>query len=307
MYKHTKALFFVVYFLCGCLLFGSGQFFYNKNISANLSENSQIQQASIKLPIIMYHSIANGTPNKFKISPRKLSDDFEYIKEHEMHPVFLSQVVDFVERDVALPSNPIVLSFDDGYRNIFQNVLEIIKEYNFKIVISVIAKATDAHIDAEFPANAHMNYTQIQTMLDTGLVELASHTYDMHGSSPRLGIRKLRGESDENYLNKLSTDDINFKNSIFKNLNLSPKAFTYPYGKYNNIAKQYLKNNGYNIAMTCDHDINIINKNTDLMTLKRFNRPPQPSSKQFFDAIDYIGRDDGKSSMGKVLKYSWWK
>jgi peptidoglycan/xylan/chitin deacetylase (PgdA/CDA1 family) len=285
---------------------------YGANIVECGATKQYSQQDSIvKLPIIMYHSISNNAPNKYNVTPVQLRRDFEYILQQGWNPIFLSQVVDYVERDVALPNKPIAITFDDGYSNNYINILPLIQQYNVKVILSIVGEFTDQHQDLTIkqPANSHMNHIQLKTMLDSNLVELASHTYAMHnirGINGRKGIRRLKGEDDSQYKRVLQQDDAKLVES-WARLGVRPCVFTFPFGVYNDVAKDCLRECGYKIALTCTHNINIINQDTDLMQLNRFNRPSGPSSKEYFCAIQEL-YDIGKDkNIRHVLKHYWWR
>jgi peptidoglycan/xylan/chitin deacetylase (PgdA/CDA1 family) len=71
------------------------------------------------LPILMYHVIAK-TPSGVEfpdlfVAPKDFSAQMSWLAKHGYHAVTLRQVYDYWLRGSALPSHPIVLSFDDGY------------------------------------------------------------------------------------------------------------------------------------------------------------------------------------------------
>ena len=80
----------------------------------------------MKIPVLLYHSISNDN------SPMSLNINFfenqmKYLKNNGF------QTVDFNEIDPNLKSKKqIIITFDDGYKDILNNALPILKKYNFK-------------------------------------------------------------------------------------------------------------------------------------------------------------------------------
>jgi peptidoglycan/xylan/chitin deacetylase (PgdA/CDA1 family) len=72
------------------------------------------------VPILMYHVIADPPasaplPELF-VNPKTFSAQMEWLKRHGYTAVSLNQVYDAWFKNAKLPPNPVVLTFDDGYR-----------------------------------------------------------------------------------------------------------------------------------------------------------------------------------------------
>ena len=71
-----------------------------------------------KVPILMYHSISQYAKPKFKqfvVSPALFADHMAYLHRHSYTPITVSHFVrDRAQEKTALPTRPVVLTFDDG-------------------------------------------------------------------------------------------------------------------------------------------------------------------------------------------------
>jgi peptidoglycan/xylan/chitin deacetylase (PgdA/CDA1 family) len=246
----------------------------------------QVQQ--VKMPIIMYHSTVPTKHTKYNVSPKQLESDFKYILNRGYTPVFVEQVIDFCVNKTPLPSKPIVISFDDAYFNNYLHAFPLIKKYSIKTVFSVVGKyADDNYQDGVLkPTLSHLSYQDLREMVDSGLVELANHTYDLHKiKGSRMGVSKVPGESNERYTKMLTEDLKKSQEAMLKNMGINMNIFTYPYGRFNPITIDILKQLGFKAALSCLDRVNVLDSNTNLYKLGRFNRPSGPSSKNFFDKI----------------------
>lgn len=254
--------------------------------------NSEDLTTSVDLPVIMYHSIREDGKyfGKYVISPQQLKQDFEYLKEHGYTPVSVSQLIEYVNEPMAqLPEKPILITFDDGYYNNYVYAYPLLKEYEFKALISIVGiyseKESAANEVKQSAAYSYLKWEQIREMTESGYVEIGHHSYDMHSASARQGSKIKSGESREAYAAVFAEDIIKLNNLLIDNsVNLSP-VYTYPFGAYCAESETVIKTLGFSVSLTCEEGINTIKKDSGLYLLKRFNRPYGLSSEEFFKDI----------------------
>src|SRR5690606_34501244 len=92
------------------------------------------------------------------------------------------------------PRKTVVLTFDDGYADNFTNAWRLMREYNAKGTLYLVVDRHDrdwstykkAHHDSgELAREPKLSDAQVQTMLDSGLIELGGHTWT-HANLARL-------------------------------------------------------------------------------------------------------------------------
>lgn len=230
---------------------------------------------SVYLPIIMYHEVKTYKAGKDVILPWEFENDLKYLSKNNYTTITISNLIDYVYNNVPLPENPIILSFDDGYLNNYVYVLPLLKQYNMKIVFSIIGKNTDdfTNIPDDNLDYSHVAWEQLNEMLDSGCVEVQNHTYNLHKYYKRIGCKQMPNESDADYENMLTEDVGKLQEEITKMTGYTPTAFAYPYGKTSRNTDMILKKLGFKATLTCDYGINKITKDTNsLFGLKRICR-----------------------------------
>ena len=114
-----------------------------------------------------------------------------------------------------MPERPVTITFDDGYRSNYDIAHPILQKTGMKAVIALIGKSIRANDNTE--ANRFfLKWDEAAEMADSGLVELASHTYNLH--NPQYGgltapdgingIQRLKGESQTAAYNKRVGEDL---------------------------------------------------------------------------------------------------
>ena len=230
----------------------------------------------IYVPIIMYHAIKNHNTGKDTITPAEFENDLKYLKENNYNTITMAQLLDYVYEDKELPKNPIMITFDDGYLTTYVYAFPLLKEYDMKMVLSIIGKSTDdfTNVDDTHLEYAHMTWDEVNEMLDSGLVEVQNHSYNLHTTKRgRIGCRQKSGETFVEYENVLTEDVGKLQSEIVTITGEKPTTFIYPYGEFDENTIKIIKNLGFKAGLTCDYGINKITKDTEkLYALKRVCR-----------------------------------
>ena len=234
-----------------------------------------------EVPIIMYHSLA-GSGKSTAISGEAFEKDLQYLQESGYEAVTLQALAAFVHQGEALPKKPVLLTFDDGYYNNYSVGFPLIKQYDTPIVISIIGKDTEiwSEIPAKDEKNGHLTWDEIREMAETGLVEIANHTWDLHKTEGgRKGVAMKAGEDRAQYREMLREDIGRLQESLAQNSGVHPIAFTYPFGKTCPEATEELARMGFYATLACHDGMNILLQGDapSLFELHRYNRTPERS------------------------------
>lgn len=208
-----------------------------QNIPAveTLPAEQKLRPDELLVPILMYHHIrinpkpGNAVWSSLNVAPNQLETQFQYLAENNFHPITLEELYNALQSKSALPIKPVVLSFDDGYKNFYENAFPLLKKYNFKATEFII---TDV---ASLPA--YLSWGQISEMDKSGLVEFGAHTRH-HPNLPSLSNRAIVDEI------KGSKQDLEL------HLKRSVHFFAYPYGNYNDFIIKAVKDAGYQAAVS---------------------------------------------------------
>ncbi|SFV52371.1 polysaccharide deacetylase family protein [hydrothermal vent metagenome] len=184
----------------------------------------------------MYHRVVKKelTDSKFNVfvTEKNLEQQIQYFLKRKY------QLVTFKDLQTQFIKKPMILTFDDGYLDNYQNLYPILKKYNVKAVIFVLVNSSYNHWDVDLgePRAELMTDEHILELSKSGLVEIASHGMNHH-HLPKLNDISLNNELIES------------KKKIEKLLNDKVVSFAYPYGDYDEREKQAVKNSGYDFGI----------------------------------------------------------
>lgn len=253
--------------------------------TVSAGEERDATECIAEVPILMYHAICENPSKegKFVITKKAFEEDLKYLKQAGYNTISFSELISFVENNIPLPENPIILTFDDGYYNNYCYAFPLLKEYNAKAVISIIGKYTDLYSETpeENPNYSHITWEQAREMCDSGLVEIQNHSYNSHTTDKgRNGTKKKSGESEAAYIEYIYSDVGKLQEEINRNLGYTPTVFAYPFGSVSEASYDILKGMGFKATLSCSEKINEIHMgdSDDLYMLGRFLRTNKRSA-----------------------------
>ena len=189
-----------------------------------------------RVPILMYHYVSELPPNpdRYRLDLTVLPADFraqlQYLADNGYHTITLTDVFLHLKQGYPLPEKPILLTFDDGYRDAYDVVFPMVLEYGFTGTFFVLATPT------HFESPDYLTWEQMKEMADAGM-EIQSHGRD-HVD--------LRNRSNDYLVYQI----VGIQEAIHFHTGRLPRFFCYPAGQYDANVIAVLKSAGYWGAVT---------------------------------------------------------
>ncbi len=281
MYRTFSVSRFFGLLLLDAFIFAVGGVFFLVFVS---SADSRDEEA-VTLPVLMYHSVCEGVPSEYVVTPEQLESDLQWLSQNGYKTVRAEEVIAYANSRGALPPKPVMLTFDDGYYNNLAYLLPLLEKYDMTAIVSVVGEYTDidAAADPHVPTYSYLTWEDIRALADSGRVETGAHTYAMHSLySGRKGCGKISSESEQDYRAAL-TEDIQLQRSGFtEHLGYAPTVFAYPFGNVSRESIPVLRENGYLMTLTCRELPNKITRDPNcLYGIGRFNRSGLYSTEEY--------------------------
>jgi peptidoglycan/xylan/chitin deacetylase (PgdA/CDA1 family) len=194
------------------------------------------------LYVLMYHNfVPDGQEcNDWTTTESKFSQDLQWLTDHNYEFVTPSQLA----AGEALPEKAVMLTFDDGYASNYEIAYPILQEYNAKAVIALITKRIQ---DGK---EGFLTWEMCQEMLDSGYVEIGSHSHDVHILVDQ-GVVRNEGESQADYEARVFPDIQTSIDLIQEHLGVTPVFFAYPYGRTEEWATDFIQAR-FSVTVTTD-------------------------------------------------------
>jgi peptidoglycan/xylan/chitin deacetylase (PgdA/CDA1 family) len=233
-----------------------------------------------RLAVLAYHGVDD---------PQRFSDHLDVIRR-EARAVTLEEAMDAFDGRRSLPDRAVLITFDDGHRNVLDDGLPLLRERGLPAVAFAIADL----VDSERP----FWWTEVLELLERGGVvrsmppgtpeqvlkvlkrlpndERRAATQELRRTAtgatapmPQLTSADLRTLESAGvaigshtcshpYLSKCTDEDVRVEiedahRSITRSLGHEPTSFAYPYGDHDGRAESHLRDLGYRAAFLFDH------------------------------------------------------
>ena len=249
------------------------------------------------LPVLMYHHFDDTSKDGTVVTPGRVREQMTALREAGYEAVTVPQVIAFVREGTPLPDKPVLITMDDGYGSNLTVAAPILEETGMRATIFSIGinEGEEYYAHSGEPMWQHrFAFEEAASWVEKGIIDVQSHTFDMHqlesyGYSGRDGVRRMRGESPEDYRQALLDDAAAFRERRGDRVATELLALAYPFGYYDLEADRIMGEAGYQLTVTIDERINRLRTGDEecLRMLGRFNVTDHTSGEALVDRLDY--------------------
>ena len=191
---------------------------------------------TLRVPILMYHRIDVLRPTlpaitrALTVAPADFAAQMRWLRAHGYHAITQTQLFDALEHGRALPAKPILITFDDGYRDVLKYAAPVLVRLHMPATAYVITGRISGS-DVSF-----LSWLMLNALEQDG-IEIGSHTVS-HSELPSL--------SDPAVLQEL----IQSRRALEEHLKHPVQWFSYPAGRFDGRTETLVRQAGYVLAVT---------------------------------------------------------
>lgn len=219
------------------------------------------------VPVLMYHHISDSATGDMIVSAASFREQMETLRSAGYETVSLDQLYGYVMRGEDLPENPVVITFDDGYMSNYDEAYPVLEELGLKAAVFSIGSQLGCDTYKNDGVNGiypHFGADEAKTMLDSGLIEIQSHTYDLHqavayeADPARTTMLKAENESEENWLELLRSDAVREAEALSFGGTNPVYALAFPEGRHSDEIRAVSAESGIRIMLTTETGVNTL-------------------------------------------------
>lgn len=173
-----------------------------------------------RIPILMYHSVSDSLKAgkhpyyETVTTPEAFACQMEFLSKNGYSVMSLPDAIKGMATPAGLPMRPVVITFDDGYRDFYTNAFPILSKYGFSATV-FLATGHVGETTRSFNGAECMTWSEVRELQRAG-IHFGSHTV----THPQLKHMDL---DDVRYEVRAS------KAVIEEHLGLQVESFAYPY------------------------------------------------------------------------------
>ncbi len=208
-------------------------------------------------------------PDQYAVSTEHLAGHFQWLRDQNYAVVSIDEILAARRGEIVLPERSVLLTFDDGFRSVYTHVFPLLKLFGYHAVVSPVTGWIES--DVRIPYNTQsltaedfLTWKQMKEMADSGLVEIASHSHDLHrgiignpqgNEQPAATTHALIDgvyEDTGAYESRVRADLTTSARLIEEKIGQAPRVMTWPYGAWNAVSRQLAADLGMTISLTLD-------------------------------------------------------
>jgi peptidoglycan/xylan/chitin deacetylase (PgdA/CDA1 family) len=178
-------------------------------------------------PILLYHHVSDaGNGNRYYVSTDTFRSQMEALRDWGYTSITVSDLINVLINGGELPDRPVVITFDDGNVDIYQNAFPIMHELGFIGTAYIVAN--------RLASKYFITTEQLQEMADDGW-EIGSHAMSHVDLTTDYSIARYEILQSRLTLEEATGEPVN--------------TFAYPYGKTDEFVTNKVSEYGYRAGM----------------------------------------------------------
>jgi peptidoglycan/xylan/chitin deacetylase (PgdA/CDA1 family) len=183
----------------------------------------------VTVPILLYHRISDKGRTRYFVTVASFRAQMRELHDAGYQTITVTQLAEVIRAGGYLPEKPIILTFDDGFLDVYENAFPILQSYNFQGVAYIITGTLGTRL-----SYGYMQEEELKELAEAGW-EIGSHTISHENlKETRLGAEKEIRQSKEELEDKIG---------------MPVRSFSYPYAVANDWIKARVEESGYEAAV----------------------------------------------------------
>jgi len=218
--------------------------FYRAALRETGSWRALQKEFGVRLPVLMYHHVGPPKPHTYReltVSPKQFERQIRWLARRGYHGIRPAEWVEWLRSGTGLPDKPVLVTFDDGYADLAEYALPVLRRHGFGAVVFIVTGllgGTNAWDEARGSATHRLLTSEQIRYWATQGIEFGSHSRthcDLAALSAGGLVKEITGSRDE----------------LAKLLGSPVTSFAYPYGSYNQTVNTHSRG-AYSLTFRAD-------------------------------------------------------
>jgi peptidoglycan/xylan/chitin deacetylase (PgdA/CDA1 family) len=226
------------------------------------ARHTTLRSHSTRLSVLLYHAIEDMEHDpvlaEFSVPPARFAEQIDGLRERGWTFVDLDTALAAMDSGPPLPEKAVLLTFDDAYADLRDEVCPLLEERG----IPAVAFAVAGHVGGSNEWDSENDSEALELLCPDGLREIA-------GRGVEIGSHTITHPP----LTELPAEQVDREvGGSAERLDAMglprPRAFAYPYGRWDEGVAAAVREAGYEVAFTVDRGV--VEPDSDPHALPRF-------------------------------------
>ena len=234
-----------------------------------------VQEDGRTVMVLNYHKVVDEHMS-LSVPLADFEQHMKWLQEYGYTSITPEELYNFIVNGSELPEKPVLITFDDGYKDNYTNAYPIMKKYGFKGTIFVVTGFLGVY-------DNYLTWEQAGELAENGF-SIESHTHNH---------KSMTEASDDDISKELAKS----RDTLKEKLGVEADFIAYPTGTYNLHIAELVKEAGYKGAFTIKYDN--ASRDSNVYAIERvpiFHT--ENTNKDFLERIQYLPL---------MYKYGWVK
>jgi peptidoglycan/xylan/chitin deacetylase (PgdA/CDA1 family) len=209
-----------------------------------------IKCKSIDIPCFVYHRFGDGRYPSTNVTLPEFRSHLQYLKNEGYLVLSFGEAVKIIQNQEAHSDKMACITVDDGYKSFEQGAMPLLREFGYKATLFINTETVGG--------GDYLSWADLQKLSKEG-IEIGNHS---HAHPYFLNTR-------ENDRKSVFVQDLQTARDLFKEkLGIQPVIFAYPYGEFDQIMEESLREMGF-IAAAAQNS-GVLCESTNMYGIPRF-------------------------------------
>ena len=182
------------------------------------------------VPILLYHRVTDQTGSyRYAVTVSDFKAQMKLLAGQGYKTLTISELVSVIREGGNLPRKAVVITFDDGFLDVYENAFPVLQEYGFKATVYMITGVLETKL-----SYGYMQTPELQELAAAGW-EIGSHSVshsDLKTSTLGMGSELTKSRTD-----------------LESRLGIEVRTFAYPFAAANSWIEDQVEKQGYDSAV----------------------------------------------------------
>jgi peptidoglycan/xylan/chitin deacetylase (PgdA/CDA1 family) len=189
------------------------------------------------VPVLAYHKFSKRVSDRMTVREDAFEEQMAFLERHGYRVIRLDDLFEFLKRKRPLPRKSVVITFDDGWRSMYDIAYPILKRYGYPATLFIST-------DLIHSTSTTLDWGKIREMARNG-IDVQCH------SKTHRSLGKIEdGETLQAYFETVKAELIESAKVIKRQLGRDVKYLAYPFGDTNSLLIAMLGKLGFQGGLT---------------------------------------------------------